>query len=133
MEQVQPTIKEQRAHTDASLDAERATTDSGEYRLESIAQQELDDLIERDRILADKRLLKRRDSADSLLARFRLASPANAGGNVAQERRIADQGKIIERQEMDAHVQGERERSDLLVEAERRKQELHYTQLEVRR
>lgn len=33
MEQVQSTIKEQRAHTDASLDAERATTDSGELVL----------------------------------------------------------------------------------------------------
>jgi hypothetical protein len=32
---------------------------------------------------------------------------------------------------MDAHVQVERERSDLLVDTERRKQELHHTQLEV--
>lgn len=131
MEQDQPTIKEQRAHTDASLDAERATTDSGEYRLEAVAQEELDDLIERDRILADTRLLKRRDNADLQLARFRSASPSSVGGSVAQERRIADQGKITEREEMDAHVQGERERSDLLVDAERRKQELLHTQLEV--
>lgn len=131
MEQVQHTIKEQRAHTDASLDAERATTDSGEYRSEAIAQQELDDLIEHDRILADTRLLKRRDSADSLLARLRSASHSSPGGSVAQERRIADQGKKTEREEMDAHVQDERERSDLLVETERRKQELHHAQLEV--
>jgi signal transduction histidine kinase len=130
MEQVQLTIKEQRAHTDASLDAERATTDSGEYRLETVAQQELDDLIERDRILADTRLLKRRDNSDLLLARFRSVH-LDVSGGVAQERRIADQGKITERQEMDAHVQGERERSDLLVETERRKQEVLHTQLEV--
>jgi signal transduction histidine kinase len=131
MEPVIPTIKEQRAHTDASLDAERATTDSGEYRSEAIAQQALDDLIERDRILADTRLLKRRDNVDHLLARFRSASPSNSDSSVAQERRIADQGKITERQEMDAHVQGERARSDLLVDAERRKQELLHTRLEV--
>lgn len=129
MELVQNTIKEQRAHTDASLGAERATTDSGEYRLEAIARQELDDLIEHDRILADTRLLRRRDNADSMLARNRSASPSNEGGNVAKERRIADQGKQTEREEMDAHVQDERQRSDLVVDAERRKQELHHTQL----
>lgn len=133
MEQVQNTIKEQRAHTDASLDAERATTDSGEYRSETLARQELDDLIEHDRILADTRLLNRRDSADNMLARNRSASPSMADGRVSQERRIADQGKKAEREEMDAHVQGERQRSDLLVDAERRKQELHHSQLEGRR
>ncbi len=133
MEQIQHTIKEQRAHTDASLDAERATTDSAEYQAEAINQQELDDLIEHDRILADTRLLKLRNSADSLLARNRSASPPQVGDSVAQERRIADQGTKTEREAMDAHVQGERERSDLLVDAERNKQALHHTKLEVRR
>lgn len=133
MEQVQNTIREQRAHTDASLDAERATTDSGEYRSETLARQEWDDLIEHDRILADTRLLNRRDNADSMLARNRSASPSMADGRVSQERRIADQGKKTEREEMDAHVQGERQRSDLLVNAERRKQALHHMQIEGRR
>jgi signal transduction histidine kinase len=130
MEQVQRTIKKRRAHTDASLDAERTRADSGESRSEEVARQELDDLIERDRILADARLLRHRDSVDHLLARDRSVSPSKAGGSVAQERRIADEGKKTEREEMDAYVQGERQRSDLVVETERRKQELHRTQLD---
>lgn len=130
MEQVQNAINEQRVHMDASLDAERATTDSGEYRSELIAQQELDDLIEHDRILADARLFKLRDIADRTLARYRFLLPSKEGGIVAQERRIADQGKKDEREEMDEHVQGERARADLLVETERSKQGLHRTQLD---
>lgn len=133
MEQVKNTINEQRAHTDASLDAERAATDSDEHQLEMIARRELDDIIEHDRILADTRLLKRRDSADNALARNRSVSPSNWSGSVAKERRIADEGKKTEREEMDAHVQDERQRSDLVVDAERRKQELHQTILEGRR
>lgn len=130
MEQVQHAINEQRVHTDASLGAERAATDSNGNRSEMFAQQELDDLIEHDRILADTRLLKLRDRADSLLARDRSASPSTAGGSIAQERRIADAGKKTERDAMDAHVQGERERSDLMVDTERKKQELHRIQLD---
>jgi len=133
MEQVQKAIKEQRAHTDASLGAERAATDSGEHRSEAIAQRVLDDLIEGDRSVADARLLKLRDSADSTLARDRSASPSKEGGSVARERRIADEGKKVEREDMDAHVKDERQRSDLIVETERREQELHRIQLEVRR
>ncbi|HTE43379.1 MAG TPA: HAMP domain-containing sensor histidine kinase [Steroidobacteraceae bacterium] len=129
MEQVQHTINEQREHTDASLDAERAKSGSREHLSEVRAQQELDDLLERDRILADARLLRLRNSADGLLARDRSASPSKAGGSVENERRIADEGKKIEREDIDAHVQEERQRSDLLVESERKRQELLRTQL----
>lgn len=133
MELVQNAIKEQRAHTDASLGAERATTDTGKHWSEAMAQQMLDDLIERDRILADARLLKLRNTADSLLARDRSASPSTAGGGVAEERRIADQEKKTAREDMDAQVQGERHRADLIVETERKKQEIQRTQIAVRR
>jgi signal transduction histidine kinase len=129
MEKVLRTIERQRAHTDASLDAERTAADSVEYLSEMTAQQEHDDLIEHDRIQADARLLKSRNNADKLLARDRSASPSKAGDSVAQERRIADQGKKVERAEMDAHMHDERERSDLQVEAERDKQELHQAKL----
>lgn len=132
MEQVTKTILEHRAHTDASLDAERAATDSGEYWIEATAQQVLDDLIERDRILADVRLVKFRDRTDSFLAHHRSASPSQGEG-VAQERRIVDHGKKTEREDMDARVRHERQRSDLAVEMERKEQGLHHTQLEVRR
>lgn len=134
MERVTNDIIEHRAHTDASLDAERAESDSGECRSEASAQQVLDDLIERDRIRADARLLKFRDSADSTLARERSASPSKDGpGAVAQERRIADQRRETERADMDARVQGERQRSDLAVETERREHEVHRLQRDARR
>lgn len=133
MEQVTRTILEHRAHTDASLYAERAATDSGEYWAEATAQQVLDDLIERDRIVADARLVKFRDSTDSLLAHHRSASPSRHGDRVAQERRIVDHGKKAEREDMDARVQHERQRSDLAVETGRKEQELQHTRLEERR
>jgi len=129
MERVLLTIERKRAHTDASLDAERAAADSVEYLSEMTAQQEQDDALELDRIQADARLLIRRNNADNSLARDRFASPSKEGDGLAQERRIADRGKKTERAEMDAHMQGERERSDLQVEAERDKQELHHAQL----
>jgi signal transduction histidine kinase len=132
MEQVQNAMTEQRAHTDASLGAERAAADSGEHRSEALALRALDDLVERDRILADTRLLRFRDSADRLLARARSASPLNDGG-VAQERRIADQGKKTEREDMDARLQSERQRSDVIVETERSEQETQRAQLEAHR
>ena len=133
MEHVENVIKEQRAHTDASLGAERAATDSGEHRSEVIAQRMLDDLIERDRNLADAHLLKLRDTADSMLASNRSVSPSKEGGAVAQERRIADEGKKSERDDMDAHVQDERQRSDLVVEMERRDHEHRRIELDSRR
>jgi hypothetical protein len=52
MEQVGETIAEGRAQTDASLDAERASTDAATDRTAAKAQRVLDDLIERDRIIA---------------------------------------------------------------------------------
>lgn len=52
---------------------------------------------------------------------------------MAQERRIADQGKKTQREGIDAHVQNERRRSNLFVKTERRKQELQHTQLDGRR
>jgi signal transduction histidine kinase len=133
MEQVKRIILEHRAHTDASLYAERAATDSGEYWAAATAQQVLDDLIERDRILADARLVKFRDSTDSLLAHHRSASPSRNGDGVTQERRIVDRGKKTEREDMDARLRHERQRSDLALETERKDQELHHSRLEVRR
>jgi len=133
MEITQFAMKKQRAHTDASLGAERAATDSNESQSEAAIQRGLDDLIEHDRLLADTRLLMRRVSTDSALARDRLESPSKEVGSVMKERRIADEGKRTEREDMDAHVQGDRHRSDVIIDTERKKQELHRAQLEVHR
>jgi hypothetical protein len=73
MERVRGKIAENRAHTDASLVAERASTDAANHRTSTKAQ---DDLLERDRVVEDERLLKFRENADSTLARERLESTA---------------------------------------------------------
>jgi signal transduction histidine kinase len=112
-----------RAHTDASLGAERADTDSSRSLKIARTQRALDDLIERDRIVADASLKSLRARNDSLLAHERLASPA-LDRAVLQERRIADSGKEAERTITDAHVERQRQRTDAGLEAERREQEL---------
>jgi signal transduction histidine kinase len=133
MEQVQNAIKEQRAHTDASLGAERAVMDPGKQRSEAIARRALDDRIERDRNLADAHLRQLRHDADSTLARDRSTAPSKEGPAVAQERHLADQAIKVERDDMDAHVQDERQRSDLIVDRERRDQESRRVELDSRR
>ena len=58
-------IAESRVQTDASLGAERASTDVAIDLATHNAQRVQDDLIERDRLFADERLLKFRDRAAS--------------------------------------------------------------------
>jgi signal transduction histidine kinase len=122
MKQVQENIADRRAHTDASLGAERASADADADRTLMGAQRVLDDLIEHDRILADGRLLKFRESADSVLTRERSAAPAR-NSFVAVERQVADDGKKAEREVTDAFHEQERQRTDVLVETQIREHE----------
>lgn len=104
-----------RAHTDASLEAERVGSDCESA---TRTRRGLDDLIERDRILADLRLMKFRDRADRILSRERFDSPS-PNSSVSLERDQADERKKDEREMSDALLQGERHRSDVAVETER--------------
>lgn len=132
MERGKDDISPGRAHTDESLGAERATSDSDSLALEANSRRELDDLIEIDRILADSRLLKFRTHADSALARERSESPAPSNA-VAIERLLADQEKKTERASSDARMKRERLRSDNAVESERLKQKSLRIEQETRR
>jgi signal transduction histidine kinase len=125
-------LAQSRANTDASLDAERATTDAAIERAAATAQRVLDDLIERDRILADERLLEFREGADRALARDRSTSPAPDRSAVL-ERRAADKDRAAERQATDALVEGERDRADAVAAGRRRACEADRARLEVRR
>jgi len=126
-------IAERRAHTDASLDAERASTDAATARPLARAQRVLDDLIERDRLLADHRLRKFRERSDGELAREREGAP-RADPTVTLERRAADADKQTERAVMDAALHRERRQADAAVETERRReQQSDRLQHEVRR
>lgn len=121
-----------RAHTDASLDAERATSDAENLISAADARRLLDDLIERDRTLADLNLFKFRDGADRALSRERSGSPSPSSA-ASSERASADQGKKVEREVTDAILQRERERSDTAVEAERDEHDALSVELEARR
>lgn len=125
-------IAESRVQTDASLGAERASTDSAIDLSMHTAQRVQDDLIERDRILADERLLRFRDRTDSLRALQRSASPAQ-GSAVAMEREVADRGTRAERENTDALVDRERHRADDVVDTERHVNEVYGSQLHSRR
>jgi len=125
MERVREKIAENRANTDASLDAERASTDAAAERAAATAQHAQDDLIDRDRVVADERLLKFREGADSALARERLESPA-PDSSVAFERDVADDRKEAEREVTDAVLDRERQGADAVVEAERQEHEAHH-------
>jgi signal transduction histidine kinase len=131
MEQVE-TIAEGRAQTDASLGAERASTDAATDRTAAKAQRVLDDLIERDRIIADERLSKFRDSADRILAHERF-SPSPPDDAVAIERRVADKGRKTERKITDAVLAGERQRADAVIETEMMEHEAESARLETHR
>ena len=122
MKEVLRWITERRAQTDASLDAERASTDAATARPLAMAQRVLDDLIERDRLRAEQRLKKFRERADDELAREREGSP-NDDPTVARERLAADAEKRTERAVMDAALHCEREHADAAVETERREHE----------
>jgi signal transduction histidine kinase len=132
LEQVQDNLAKGRAHTDASLDAERAATDARTESVEAQARKTLDDLVESDRNLADYQLLKFRGRTDSLLARGRAALPAR-NSSVAAERNIADQDRKAEREATDALLSKERERADATVNAERLDQAALREELEARR
>lgn len=121
-----------RAHTDASLGAERATSDAESLVSAAGARRLLDDLIERDRILADLRLLKFRDGADRTLSRERSDSPL-PNSAASSERASADQSKKVEREVTDTILQRERERSDTAVERERSEHDALSVELEARR
>jgi signal transduction histidine kinase len=108
-----------RAHTDASLGAERATTDEAADRAAVRAQRLLDDLIERDRVSVDERLLKYREAADATLAVGRSASP-EADRLVVAERDLADDEKKAERDVTDSILEGQRLRVDAAIKMETR-------------
>jgi signal transduction histidine kinase len=132
MEEVRRQIVETRTLTDASLIAERAGSDAVEHKGATAAQRVFDDLIERDRIVADQRLSKFRERADSLLAQERLAAPP-PDRSIAGERRAADAHKQVEREVTDAVLDRERQRADSAVETERRDHEADRGRVEEQR
>ena len=132
MGQSKSEIADGRAHTDASLDAERAASDNDSPMSAADARRLLDDRIERDRILADLRLLKFRDGADRTLSRERSDAPLPTS-YVSHERNSADHRKKVEREVTDALLQRERQRSDIAVEAERSVHDTLRIELEERR
>jgi signal transduction histidine kinase len=132
MERVREHIAKSRAHTDVSLGAERASTDSTLELATRSAQRLQDDRIERDRISADDRLVKFRDRADGMRALERSVAP-EPGSAVAIEREVADQNIRAEREDTDALLERERHRADDVVETERHAHATHATQLVARR
>jgi signal transduction histidine kinase len=118
MESVRAKIAAGRVHTDAGLEAERSGADAVTHRADGDSERVLDDLLERDRLLADARLMKFRDRADRLLADARLAGPP-PDGSIRAERRIADEGKRVERDMADAVLVEKRDQEDAAIHAER--------------
>ena len=132
MESVRRDIAETRAQTDASLVAERADTDSARLLAAAAEVRKLDDLIERDRLIADERLKIFRDSADQVLVRGRSGSERR-GVAVALERDVADENKKAERRIADLQLERERKRGDAIVERERQEHEADRARIESRR
>jgi signal transduction histidine kinase len=132
MGQSKSEIADGRAHTDASLDAERARSDLESAMCAADARRVLDDLVERDRQLADIKLFKFRVVADSSLSRERSHDPF-PDSSVAHERESADQRTQLERAQTDALRQRERLRSDIAVEAGRIEQDAVHLGLQPRR
>ncbi len=110
-------LLDRRADTDAKLFAERAADADDDLDAVSTRQM-LDDLIERDRILADAKLLRFRNIADSTLSRRRADWPS-PNESVATERNSADECKLVEREMSDLLLERERQRSDVAVGKER--------------
>lgn len=125
-------LAKDRSETDAKLLAERAGSEANDSLDTADARQMLDDLIERDRILADARLLKFRKTADSALSRERSASPSPSRA-VAGERDSADQCQLVEREMSDTLLKHERQRSDVAVGKERSEHDELRVDLEVLR
>jgi signal transduction histidine kinase len=132
MKVVRKNIAERRALTDASLGAERWSADAATARMANRQLRALDDLIERDRIVADDRLMKFREGADRELADERSAAPAQQS-SVTFERTVADEGKNAERRATDALLERERKRTDTFVETDRRENQADLVRLEARR
>ena len=125
MDRAREKIAESRARTDASLVAERASTDAATERTASTAQHLQGDLVDRDRVVEDELLLKFRESADTTLARERIESPA-PDSSVTIERDVADDRKRAEREVTDAVLDRERHGADAAVETERQEHEAHH-------
>ena len=119
MEPGRKNITGTRVQTDLSLQIERDVTDVVIERPDAKSQRARDDLIERDRIRADERLLKLRRTADRMVARERSALPP-ADDAVAFERLSADAGKTTERALTDTLLEQERDRADATVKTERK-------------
>jgi signal transduction histidine kinase len=132
MDRVRQNIAQQRAHTDASLDAERSGADDVATRCAEEARRTLDDLIERDRLAVDARLKAYRRGADRELSRQREESPAR-DSVVGDERAAADAGTQAEREDMDAVLDRERRRSDDAVELHRQQHTASGLTLEAQR
>ena len=125
-------IADGRAQTDASLDAERATYDADGAASAVGARRLLDDLIERDRLLADAKLWKFRARIDRELSRERSDLPS-PDRSVSRERDSAEQHKQVERDLTDAVRQQERHLTDIAVEAHRSEHVALRIELEARR
>jgi signal transduction histidine kinase len=110
VEHVRKSIDDERARTDASLVAERASALGG-VAPESQARRRFSDLIEHDRLRVDEQLSRLRDGADRQLASQRLAAPP-PGAALAHERDAADEALRFERETADAILEQERRRSD---------------------
>jgi signal transduction histidine kinase len=132
MEQLASEIAADRTLTDECLDAERSASDAESAVATAAARELLDDIIERDRMLADATLLKFRAGVDRTLARKRSDSPS-ASPSVAHERDSAEQSKQTERGVTDALLQQERHRSDVAVEARRSDRDAQRDGLDARR
>ncbi len=90
-------VAEGRAETDASLDVERATADAAIRRAAVNAQQHLDILITRDRVLADRgpdevSPERRRAARERAI---RVARDVSAGRRGAPRRRRQQDGRAI--------------------------------------
>jgi signal transduction histidine kinase len=123
MERFQKASAEGRANTDASLDAERPPLDTmAEDLALSRSHRMADYLLERDRALADARLLQIRLHSDDLLAIER-ADTGRAWSRVTTrgvgfrttEDKIVDDGKTAERSMTDALVEEERGLADAAI------------------
>jgi signal transduction histidine kinase len=132
MGQSKSEVADDRALTDARLDAERAASDADSPVSTAVARGALDDRIERDRRLADARLLKFRVGIDRTLSREQSDAPS-ANSSVAHERDSAEQRKQTERGVADTLLQQERQRSDVAVEAQRSEHDAVRDGLEGRR
>jgi signal transduction histidine kinase len=128
MGQTNSEIADGRANTDASLGAERATSDSENPVLAVNARRDLDDYIDRDRRVADLSLRKFRAGADRSVSLERSDSPS-PDPQVTGERQASDRRQRQEREMSDALLQRERHRADAAVETERKEHDVVRTEL----